>query len=131
MGDPPGPKPRFVNLEVTNVGRRAARITNLYWKTGIFRRKTYIWMAPDGDRVGKTLSDGDEANFRVRIEPFDENFDDVARSDADSWVKSFFVRACVMTSTGRRFEARVEPALRRHLVERARSTAASVAGEGT
>jgi hypothetical protein len=122
MGAAPGPKSRFVNLEVINVGRRPARIANLYWKTGVLRRKTYVWLAPYGDRVGITLADGEEANYWGELREFDRNFDDVARADVNTWLRSFSLRVAVTTSTGQHFTSRVEGELRRHFLERARVT---------
>lgn len=40
------PHPEYVNLEVTNVGRRAATISNLWWTARLFRKKQMVWIAP-------------------------------------------------------------------------------------
>src|SRR5207248_1576250 len=43
---PPGPRAEYVNLEVTNVGRRTATIQTLFWTAGFFRKKQMVWIPP-------------------------------------------------------------------------------------
>ena len=37
-----GPGPNYLSVEVSNVGRRAATVTHIYWKTGIFQKKNKL-----------------------------------------------------------------------------------------
>src|SRR6266404_2354218 len=110
----------YVNLEVTNVGRRTATIQTLFWTARFFRKKQMVWIAPKNafsKPVPVTLADGETANWMATIKEFDENFADVARDDAGTRLGAFSVRAGVLTTTGARFGARIEKGLRRHFRE--------------
>ena len=108
-----------VSLDVTNFGRRAATVNSLYWKTGILRRKKYVWIPPRNlfsTRVFPVkLTDGEQATFNSPISEFEANLDQrakVALSGRASRLKAHCVGVGVGTSTGEHFESRVEKGLR-------------------
>jgi hypothetical protein len=127
QGAQAGPRPEYVNLEVTNVGRRTATIQTLFWTARFFRKKKMIWIAPQNaysKPIPVTLADGETANWMAPLKEFDENFADVARDDVGTCLGALSVRAGVLTTTGVGFSARIEQRLRRHFRELSRKTSA-------
>ncbi len=121
-----GPGPKYLSVEVSNVGRRAATVTHIYWKTGIFRKKNYVWLVPQNPysaNIPVKLNDGDQATFMDLMTKFESFNEKIAKEDLSGWaseLKARFVRVGVGTSTGDTFESRVDKSLRTHILEMAK-----------
>jgi len=113
----------FVYLNITNLGRRGATITQLYWKTGIIWKKTYVWIAQQNDlsaRIPVKLSDGDEAIFMSTLIDIESSLSKIANDALSGWfggLKARFIRVGVCTSTGDQFEKRLEKNLRQYFLK--------------
>ena len=121
-----GPGPNYLSVEVSNVGRRAATVTQIYWKTGIFRKKKYVWLVPSNPQsanIPVKLNDGDQATFRDLLTRFKDSHKNIAKEDLSGWasgLKARFLRVGVGTSTGDTFESRVHKSLRTRFLEMAK-----------
>lgn len=128
MGDGPGHGTEWVSLFVTNAGRRVATVSQLYWKTGVFRKQMYVWIAPRNpysSTVPVKLSDGEQATYMLPIREFEKNMHLRAKdavSGLASRLKVHFIRVGVCTSTGEGFEARIEKSLRDLFVRMAKQS---------
>ncbi|MFQ5852936.1 MAG: hypothetical protein ACE5JU_20440 [Candidatus Binatia bacterium] len=126
VGTDLGPGPDYVSVEVSNVGRRVATVTYIYWKTGIFRKKNYVWLVPQNPysaNIPVKLHDGEQATFMDLMTQFERGIKKFAEEDLSGWasgLKGRFVRVGVGTSTGDRFEALVDKSLRARFLEMAR-----------
>jgi hypothetical protein len=109
--------PRLVWIHVTNVGRRSATITHLFFrpawmKRGIFitpPRRTYSTGFPI------TLDDGKFADYAWPLTEFLANQPDKLRDEFKGFrgaIKLRFLRVCVATSTQDVFRCRPEKELR-------------------
>lgn len=117
------PYPELLNIRVINVGRRDAQVTHVGWSVGIFRKQHAVQtVINDGisSPLPVRLKDGEEANYYI---PLDERTD---------WINSFatkmvghtcpsfqvrFVKLQIFTSSGAKFQTRVEKGLRERLVQ--------------
>ena len=120
-----GPGPNYLSVEVSNVGQRTATVTHIYWKTGIFRKKNYVWLIPPDSpsNVPVKLNDGEQATFMDLLTKFESFNEKIAKEDLSGWasgLKARFVRVCVGISTGDTFESRLDKSLRTHILEMAK-----------
>jgi hypothetical protein len=108
-----GPHPEYLAIKIINVRHREAQISNLTWKTGIFK-KSYAVQLISRDAMSSSLpirlKDGEEANYFVELDP------------KDDWINKFitdflpnfpslrlrFIRFRVHTSIGKFFSAKLE-----------------------
>lgn len=108
-------------LSATNVGRRAATITNLHWQPFPWRKQGLIWLVPENAYSSTfpiTLTDGQMANYVLESNKFRKNFIDFARAHYVGifgllWLR--LLRIKVYTSTGAVFGAKPEKPLRQLL----------------
>jgi hypothetical protein len=113
----------IIVISVTNVGRRAAKITGLFWQNRLVLHR-YGYQEP-GDlpfsaQIPVKLNDGDDADFLVSLEQFK------ATADPKEFGKFFlpsprlltarFLRMRIRTSTGKPFRAKIEKELTRELI---------------
>ncbi|HEY9157515.1 hypothetical protein [Candidatus Binatus sp.] len=116
--------PDFIVIAVTNVGRRTANVTGLFWKNWLIRRQ-YLYQipgeAPLSAQIPAKLGDGDEADFTVSLEAF------AATNDPGEFARrclprpriltARFLRMQVRTSTRHTFSVAIEKELRQRLVQ--------------
>jgi len=114
--------PDFIVIAVTNLGRRPAKVTGLFWKN-LLRPRRWAHQLP-GDQfsaqIPAQLSDGDEADFTISLAQFETN--DAAAFEQNCLPRprsltARFLRMQVRTSTGKTFSAPVEKELRLRLVK--------------
>ena len=109
-------------ISVTNVGRRTALVTGLFWVNRLVRRR-YIYQDTDARsfsaHIPIKLGDGDGADFVFMLEEFK------AKNDAVEFGKilprpRLWTASClgmlVRTSSGRNFRVPIEKKLRQELV---------------
>ncbi len=115
-------------FNVTNLGRRSATLTQLYWKTNPLRKPGFVWVAPRNSYSSEfpvTLKDGDTANYVMPLDEFENNVAPYMKKKLSGrWgrLKSWLVFAYVATSTGDVFCKRPEVELRQRLLELARAS---------
>lgn len=119
----PAPYPEYLSIYVVNVGRREAQITNIGWKTGVFKKQHAIQTPPYNQFSSPLpirLKDGEEAKYLIEL------------SKADDWLKGFtkdmlspfpriqcrFAKLRVFTSIGKTFESGLEDGLKKKIVEK-------------
>jgi hypothetical protein len=120
-GPPPVKKGEFITIAVTNVGRRSARVTGLFWKNLLIPHLYLLQIpgdAPLSAQLPARLQDGDEADFTVPVQVF-------AKNDAAVFCRLLprprklmvqFLRMQVRTSTGEVFGARIDKELKKWLL---------------
>jgi hypothetical protein len=113
----------FVCLEITNVGRRQARVSNIYFRDGFPWGSKFVMIPPKNifsSAVPIMLADGETASYVIPVEEFEQV--------NQGWLKKHFAgtrgrvrarlfRAGVVASAGGMFDVRVEDSLRRRLAE--------------
>jgi hypothetical protein len=101
-------------VSVTNLGRRPATLTQLYWRTVPWRKAGCVWIAPVNSyssEFPKTLSDGEAANYLIPIDHFLKSFGGYSQENFSGvlgWVRLRFLRFYVSTSTGATFSCKPE-----------------------
>jgi hypothetical protein len=118
-------------ISVTNVGRRTALVTGLFWANRLVRRR-YVHQDTDARsfsaHIPIKLGDGDGADFVFMLEEFK------AKNDAVEFGKilprpRLWTASClgmiVRTSSGRSFRVRTEKKLRQELVNWVEGTQSS------
>lgn len=117
-----GERLEYLCVEVTNIGRRPAQITNLYWRDGYPRGAQFVWIAPRNalsSTVPVILTDGQRANYFVLMSEFFDANGDLAPhfKGPRGRIRACLYRVGVSTSAGPRFEARLEKGLRDRLLK--------------
>jgi hypothetical protein len=108
----------FVFLNITNLGRRSATLTAIFWKPVPWRKSGLFWIPPQNANSSSfpiTLTDGQSANYALPVAQFEENFRDYAHemfSGFTGFIRLRLVRMCVSTSTGDQFSQEPEKQLR-------------------
>jgi hypothetical protein len=105
--------PSYLSIKITNVGHRAAEVSNLTWKTGIFRKDHAIQTISRDDMSSPMpvrLKDGEVANYLVRL---DDKHDWLGKFIEDFlpdkyWLRLRLVRFRVHTTIGRVFSTKLE-----------------------
>lgn len=124
----------YVWVSITNLGRRKAHITHMFWKPVPWRKSGLIWIAPENQYSSKfptTIDDGESANYVLSVEEFRERFGDRARelfAGFAGGIRLKTLRFCVSTSTGDTFYQRPETELRALLGEIANEQGATTQG---
>jgi hypothetical protein len=119
QGAGPGHGTQLVFLCVTNIGRRTATVTHLYWKPVPWRKSGILWIAPQNIYSSVfpiTLADGQSANYASPLEDFRQNFSSHAKTHfagVAGAVRLHLTRMCVGTSTGEVFRTKLEEPLRK------------------
>jgi hypothetical protein len=115
--------PEFLFIAVTNVGRRTAKVTGLYWNNPLIRRYYLLQMPgelPLSAQIPVQLGDGDEAHITMSLEEWFEANDPVKFARFLPWPRLLtarFLRMRVQTSTRRTFNVALEKELRQRLVQ--------------
>jgi hypothetical protein len=115
--------PEYFWFEVTNVGRRSARITNLIMRDGFPFRSAMVMIPPQNalsSTVPTTINDGERATYMIRWEEYEEiNGDRLAKhfSGRLGRLRARRFRIGVSTSAGGEFFARIENGLAKRFVE--------------
>jgi hypothetical protein len=120
-------RPEFFSIEVTNIGRRPARIVSIGMRDGLrFRIKGFgfgshmVVIPSDHEwsaRVPTTLNDGERAHYLFPWSDYArQNGDTIRRhfSGRLGWIRARLLRVGVYTSAGGTFDVRME----RQLVDR-------------
>jgi hypothetical protein len=113
----------YVWVSITNLSRRKANITHLFWKPVPWRKSGLIWIAPQNQYSSKfpiTIDDGESANYALPVDEFRERFRDRASEMFSGFVGNVWLitlRFCASTSTGDTFYQRPEAELRALLRE--------------
>lgn len=119
----PAPYPEYLSIYVVNVGHREAQLTNIGWKTGIFKKQHAVQTPPNNEFSSPLpirLKDGEEAKYLIPL------------SEADDWLKDFtekmltpfpkiqcrFAKVRAFTSIGKTFESKFEVGLREKIIEK-------------
>jgi hypothetical protein len=111
--------PDLIVVSVTNVGRRTAKVTQIYWRAG--RGTSFIWIPLSNDYsfdFPTPLADGDSAFYSWPLAGgggFERNFSKSFGDEFAGWrgaVRLWRLRLCVSTSTGDVFRERPEKELR-------------------
>ena len=107
------PRPDYLAIKIVNIGHREVQISNLTWKTGVFKKSYGVQL------IGKDvlssplpvrLKDGEEANYFVEL---DQN-DDWINKFIQDYLPNFpslrlrFIRFRVHTSIGKYFSSKLE-----------------------
>lgn len=108
-----GPHPSYLAIKITNIGHREAQISNLTWKTGIFRKAHAIQTISRDDMSSAMpvrLKDGEEANYFVRL---DDEHDWLGKFIEDFlpnkyWLRLKLARFRVHTTIGSEFSTKLE-----------------------
>ncbi len=104
--------PDFIVIAVTNVGRRTANVTGLYWKNWLMPRRYFYQMpgeAPLSAQIPAQLGDGDEADFTLPLEKFE------ATNDPGEFGRWCLPRPRILTARFLRMQVRTST---RHSVQR-------------
>lgn len=111
-----------IDITVTNVGYRSARITTLYWKIGIFKKVRAVQLPgtmPWSAQLPCTLRDGDQASFPLELSIWEKDIEKMLKSIPSTFprigVRS--IKVGVSTSTGKRFESRIEESFQKWFLE--------------
>lgn len=125
----------YVWVSITNLRRRKAHITHMFWKPVPWRKSGLIWIPPENQYSSKfptTIDDGESANYVLPIEEFRERFEDRARELFAGLVGGIRLKTlgfCVSTSTGDTFYQRPEAELRALLGEIANKEGTATHGD--
>jgi hypothetical protein len=118
---PPQNPEKCVYVEVVNRGRRRAIVDSILWRLPRpFSEYEYVWIPSANslsERIPATLEDGQRARFIGPLEGFTANFLEVVGTGWTRRIKARLLRVAVTTSTGRRFERRIEKGLRKALTK--------------
>ena len=109
--------PDYCVIRVVNTGSRPAKITNIGWTIGRFRKRKHLIQTfgfPESDNVPKMLHEGEEATFMVPfVSPDNQGwltkFANDFGKDKPSALKT--LKSVVHTSVGTTFKVRVEKGL--------------------
>lgn len=107
------PHPSYLSIRIINVGHREAQISNLTWKTGIFRKAHAIQTVSRDDMsspMPTRIKDGEEANYFVRLDDDNDwlgNFIEDFLPDK-YWLRLKLARLRVHTTIGSEFSAKLE-----------------------
>ncbi len=113
-------------IQVTNLGHRPATIHTVGWKIGFFRKRQIIQLPSDtplSAKLNQKLEDGQSAHymFWVKAEGRDPGWADQFSKELSQFkfpkLTVYSMKAQVHTSVGKTFEVRIEPGLRRLLIE--------------
>jgi hypothetical protein len=120
-----GDSPSLVWAGITNVGRRTATLTTLWFRPHLWGKAGVVWLAPRNAFSSPfpiTLGDGQSANYASPVEEFRKNFEDIAHD----WVSKKlgrlrlrFLSFRVTTSAGQTFSAIPEKPIRQLLLDMA------------
>lgn len=112
-------------INVTNIGHRQAVANSIYWKLGIFRPTIAVQTImpdPNSSPFPVKLADGEQADYRIPLEEFKKNINVFLE---EVFEKTFpelrlkYIKIGAETSTGDRFESRIEESFRVWLREQA------------
>lgn len=119
--------PDFFWANVTNLGRREATLTNLYFIPYPWKKSGFGWIPPQNRFSSEfpiTLADGRSANYAGQVDQIGESFKNFAREHYSGKLGAFRVRFLIFRvgiSTGRQFSAIPENNVRQALLEIART----------
>jgi hypothetical protein len=129
----PNPKEQhLVVINVTNIEPRPATITGIYWKIGIFRKdiveESPLGLADHSYDFTKELRDGDSVEYRMfawqcrraALEIRQLRPRVLSRVLRRTWLRN--MKVGIITSTGKKFEKRIDYYLRHWLIEEPRYT---------
>jgi hypothetical protein len=125
-GVPIAQAPRYLWIQVTNVGRRAATITNIGWRSGMFSHRIPIvccihsvqsFMPTDGPSFPVKLNDGEVARWWIPFDPWLLN--NSTAMLRQRLVKFHLRTTClqVFTSTNRMLTIKIHRTLRDKLLD--------------
>lgn len=126
-GGGPGHGTEHVWASITNLARRSATLTHLYFKPVPWRKSGFIWLAPSNPISSPfpiTLEDGKSANYASEVSSFRTKFAEITRGTYSGFsgaVRVRLTRFCVATTTGYVANCRLEKPLRNLLREVAKS----------
>ncbi|SMN17354.1 hypothetical protein CRYPA_1465 [uncultured Candidatus Thioglobus sp.] len=114
----PGPHPECLAIKIVNVGHREAQISNLTWKTGIFKKSYAVQMTTRdllSSPMPHRIKDGEEANYFIEL---DRNNDWINKFIKDFLpnfpsLRLWFIRFRVHTSIGKNFSTKLESSLKK------------------
>jgi hypothetical protein len=117
-----GKRPEFVQIGVTSVGSRVARVTSVGYRVGVRKKQLAIQtteQTPISDPMPKDLTDGQEAQWMIPLDRQDNWIDRFCKDFLlPNWrIRLWSTRLQVYTSVGQVFEARFEPSIKRRLAE--------------
>lgn len=119
---PPQSPEWCVYVEVVNRGRRRAVVDGIVWRLPrLLSEYEYAWIPaanPLSAQIPSTLEDGARARFVGPLAGFTTHFRDVVGTGWTRHIKARLLRVAVTTSTGWRFERRVEKGLRKALINK-------------
>jgi hypothetical protein len=113
----PGEAPTdLLVVTITNVGRRTATLSVIYWRPVPWRRRGFIWTPPPShSRFPITLADGESVSYRWAVKGLVDNLSEMFGdefADITGAIRLWLLRLCVGTSTGNVFRQRPEKELR-------------------
>lgn len=129
-----GESPSFVWAGITNLGRRTATLTTLWFRPSLWGKAGAVWLAPRNALSSPfpiTLGDGQSANYALPVDEFQKNFEEIVRgwvSGKLGRVRLRFVSFRVTTSTGQVFSTIPEKPMRQLLLKMACRTKAAETG---
>lgn len=113
------PPEQYAMIEVTNVGRRTATVTGLYFRDAIpFTRQEFVWLPASHPlstgTLPQTLADGESQRWLTPLAVFTQGFEGHFRG-VRGWLRAGRFRGGVQTTAGGRFESAIDRALRQAL----------------
>lgn len=120
-----------VNVNITNIGRRPATVTHVWWEVGLVRKVKYLWVIGDtslfGVKLPVKLEDGEEATIGFPLKQFDGN---IAKWVSDSRLTGLLgclrrrrIRVCASTTANCTFRRVINKDLRDRVKDLARKAA--------
>lgn len=112
--------PQIVWVNITNVGRRSATITHLYWRPVPWRKRGFPLLppmpaSPYASDFPITLVDGKSADYGWPLPEFEKQVPQEFRDEFKGFrgaIRLWWARVCVGTSTGEVFRCKPEKELR-------------------
>jgi hypothetical protein len=111
-------RPEYLNIRVVNIGHRDAQITNIGWKTGVFKKRCAIQILEQNGISSAfpiRLKDGEEANYFISLENdwLGEFIDKMLKPCP--FIQKYFIKVQVFTSLGVEFESNIESSLKKKI----------------
>jgi hypothetical protein len=116
------PYPEFAVFRIVNTGDRPIRVSQIGWKTGLFRKRFAIQLydATQSSPLPVDLTHGQEASWMVPFAARDETWPGYFAKgmlSPNHRVAVWTLRAQIFTSVGHVFEVKPEESLLKHLRE--------------
>jgi hypothetical protein len=113
-----GPHPEYLAIKIVNIGHREAQISNLTWKTGIFK-KSYAVQTTTRDLISSPMphriKDGEEASYFIELDSNNDWINIFIKDFLPNFpsLRLWFIRFRVHTSIGKSFSTKLESSFKK------------------